>query len=305
MRSVHAGGEQFVAILEDGSAWHWGFNTTSSLASGTWNAVPARIAGIEDAVWARASLARLFIRVADGRVFGLTGNAGGPMWDDPDAPVVLPIGVATEVAELHGVVDIGLGMQHGLALREDGTVLSWGSNGDGQLGDPGARRSRPAPVPGLDDVVAIAAGDWSGMALRADGTVWRWGYGNLVAAYVEGRDRSELPHDTASPVMVPGIDRIVAVGGIDAAEYALRDDGALFGWGGNTLGHWEGAPVIPPAQVPIPPVRVFFIGQAGSIHALTRDGRRLAWGNNYSFTVGNGGNGVYRAQWSPTPIYSP
>ena len=46
-----------------------------------------------------------------------------------------------------------------MALRQDGTVWTWGDNTFGQLGDnTTVARSLAAPVSGLQDVVAIALG---------------------------------------------------------------------------------------------------------------------------------------------------
>ena len=65
---------------------------------------------------------------------------------------------------------------HAVALREDGTVWTWGDNQSGQPGDEEAiRRSTPEQVQGISAVRAIAAGDRHTVALREDGTVWTWG----------------------------------------------------------------------------------------------------------------------------------
>ena len=67
-------------------------------------------------------------------------------------------------------------VQHGLALKSDGTVWTWGSNTFGELGD-GTFTIRPSPVlvSGLSCVTAIAASGSHGLAVRCDGTVWAWG----------------------------------------------------------------------------------------------------------------------------------
>ena len=52
-----------------------------------------------------------------------------------------------------------------LALRADGTMVGWGSNGSGQTDIPAA----------ATNVVAIAAGGAHSLALRADGTILGWG----------------------------------------------------------------------------------------------------------------------------------
>ncbi|ETR66986.1 MAG: hypothetical protein OMM_05382 [Candidatus Magnetoglobus multicellularis str. Araruama] len=77
---------------------------------------------------------------------------------------------------LSNIVSIQSGSSHNLALRSDGTVWSWGFNGNGELGD-GSRidQSLPVQILPLNNIVGIAAGDHHCLALQADGTVWAWG----------------------------------------------------------------------------------------------------------------------------------
>lgn len=71
----------------------------------------------------------------------------------------------TQASTLDNVIAIAGGVEHGLALKRDGTVWAWGSNFNGQLGNGTVDElfstifaHAPAPVPGLSDVIAIAAG---------------------------------------------------------------------------------------------------------------------------------------------------
>jgi alpha-tubulin suppressor-like RCC1 family protein len=79
---------------------------------------------------------------------------------------------------LTGVVAIAAGLRHSLALQADGTVLAWGENSFGQLGDGSqATRYFPVYVAGAADVAGIAAGVFAehSLAVRTDGTVLAWG----------------------------------------------------------------------------------------------------------------------------------
>lgn len=84
-----------------------------------------------------------------------TGNIGGPT-----------NGVVTVAGQaLSNIVSVACGLAHGLALKEDGTVIAWGWNFYGQ-----------ATVPdGLNNVTAIAAGENFSVALKRDGTIVAWG----------------------------------------------------------------------------------------------------------------------------------
>src|SRR5205814_290424 len=66
---------------------------------------------------------------------------------------------------LSNVVALAAGSIQSLALKSDGSVVSWGSGSSGVTNVP----------PGLGDVVAIAGGAQHCLALRRDGTVVAWG----------------------------------------------------------------------------------------------------------------------------------
>jgi hypothetical protein len=84
--------------------------------------------------------------------------------------------VTLNSAAITGFTQISAGQNHVLALRNDGTVWAWGTNGYGQVGRNCSECS-PRPVAGLTGVFTqvLARGDTS-FALRNDGTVWAWGY---------------------------------------------------------------------------------------------------------------------------------
>ena len=64
-----------------------------------------------------------------------------------------------------------------MALKNDGTVWTWGNNWYGQLGDGTTTKNAiPVQVKNLADITAISAGGWHSIALKSDSTVWGWGY---------------------------------------------------------------------------------------------------------------------------------
>ncbi len=81
-----------------------------------------------------------------------------------------------------GIAQLAAGDNHTLALKNDGTVWSWGDPGHQQLGS-GASAGIVAPVklwplsstPILSGVVAIAARHNVSAAVKSDGSVWWWG----------------------------------------------------------------------------------------------------------------------------------
>ena len=98
---------------------------------------------------------------------------------------------AIPVSELSEVTAVAAGKDHSLAIVEGGTVMAWGRNSSGQLGNGTTTGSAlPVAVGGLSEVTAIAAGTDHSLALRADGTVaWRAAHSDVVteAQLVAGR----------------------------------------------------------------------------------------------------------------------
>ncbi|MDP1746079.1 MAG: regulator, partial [Bacteroidota bacterium] len=82
------------------------------------------------------------------------------------------------INSLTGITAIAAGEYNCIALKNNGTVWTWGRNNFGQLGN-GTNASYISGVPiqisGLTDVTAIAAGQYHCIALKNNGTVWAWG----------------------------------------------------------------------------------------------------------------------------------
>ncbi|MEM1684754.1 MAG: hypothetical protein QXD60_03255, partial [Nanopusillaceae archaeon] len=71
---------------------------------------------------------------------------------------------------------IAAGSRHTCALLSNGSIMCWGYNWFGQLGD-GTYEDRPTPVPvqGINNAIAIAAGYHHTCALLSNRSVMCWG----------------------------------------------------------------------------------------------------------------------------------
>ena len=74
---------------------------------------------------------------------------------------VLLLSFSQSFAQNARVIAIAAGNWYTVALKDDGTVVAWGWNRDGQCNVPA----------GLKNVIAIAAGSHHTVALKDDGTV--------------------------------------------------------------------------------------------------------------------------------------
>ncbi len=192
---------------------------------------------------------------------------------------------------LSGVTAIAPGGEHTLALLEDGTVMAWGGNGYGQLGNSGAGygSNTPVPVEGLSEVTALAAGANFSLALLGDGTVRAWGGDGAGQLGIGG---SETEHET--PVEVSDLSgvRAIAAGGTHAL--ALLSDGTVMIWGSGG-GAENRTPV---AVAGLEHVRAIAAGGEAS-YALLEDGTVRAWGSDQ---VGQLGTGDPSDHETPEPV---
>lgn len=71
---------------------------------------------------------------------------------------------------LSNVVALAGGHGQSLAVRQDGTVVSWGFDGNQMLALP----------PGLSNVAAVSTGGWHDLALRKNGQIVAWGDKDII-----------------------------------------------------------------------------------------------------------------------------
>ena len=84
------------------------------------------------------------------------------------------------------------------ATKTDGTLWSWGTGGEGQLGhNDEENRSAPIQIPGTTWDINDASGDNSA-AIKTDGTLWVWGANNYGQLGLNNRT------EYSSPVQIPG-----------------------------------------------------------------------------------------------------
>lgn len=234
-----------------------------------------------------------------GNSFGQLGD--GTSGDRRTTPV--------EVSNLEGaeLKAIAGGQLHSLALKDDGTVLAWGDNQDGELGD-GTNTSSSTPVQVQDPndpsgylsgVEAIAAGSRHSLALKSDGSVWAWG-SNRVNELGDGTN-----DNSTQPVRVGNLSEVEAIAAGSSHNLALKNDGTVWAWGNNTSGRESplfgsisgqlGDDEIPRSSTPVQVgglpdgIEAVAAGLAYSL-ALKDDGTVWAWGFNDVGQLGNGTN---------------
>lgn len=283
--SLAAGGSHSLALKGDGSVWAWGANASGQLGDGTQGEDaygPIATQGIANARAVAAGVAHSLALRSDGTAWGWGDNEVGQLGDGTNSgPRVLPV----PASGLLGVVGLVGGVVHTLALNGNGSVMAYGRNLYGQLGD-GTSTNRWAPVPvlGLDDALAVSASHHS-LALRANGTVWAWGRNNF------GQLGDGTTTDRWVPAPVPGLTGVVAIACGEWHSLALRWDGTVWAWGRNVHGQLgDGARDDRWQPIPIGGIERVLGIAAGYDHSLATQagGALLGWGANASGQLGDG-----------------
>lgn len=127
---------------------------------------------------------------------------------------------------------------HTAAVKNDGTVWTWGGNSYGQLGDGTTiTKTTPVQVAGLTGVIAISTGSYHTAALKNDGTVWTWGanmFGQLGPNYSYDSDSNEYYYLNSSvPFQVPGLTNVIAIDAGPTQTTVIKNDGTVWTWGGD------------------------------------------------------------------------
>lgn len=131
---------------------------------------------------------------------------------------------------------VDAGENHTLAIRNDGTLWSWGSNNFSKLGYSTATGTNPNPnMVGIsNDWLSVCAGQWHSAAIKTNGTLWGWGY-NYYGQIGQGNGGS-LNAIVGSPTQVGSDNNWQSVSVGTNYTLAIKNDGTLWGTGTNENG---------------------------------------------------------------------
>ena len=214
----------------------WGYNNAGRLGDDTTTnrSSPGTVAG-GGTTWSRISAGNAHMAAIknDGTLWVWGSNNLGRLGDgsttNRSSPVTVAGGGTTWCA-------VAAGWLHTAAIKTDGTLWTWGYSASGQLGSGtagfGACRSSPGTTAGGGTTwCAVSAGQCETAAVKTDGSLWTWGLNTS----------GQLGDGTATNRSSPGT---VAGGGTtwcavrvgNTFMMALKTDGSLWTWGGNSAG---------------------------------------------------------------------
>lgn len=221
-------------------------------------------------------------------------------------------------AALTGLAEIvlGPGADHTCGRKTDGSVLCWGGNGSGQIGD-GTTTPRPSPTsvltapggPALTGVAQIRIGNVHSCARKTDGTVLCWGSGGQVG------DGTATARSSPTLVLVsPGgaaLNNVAEIGVGNSHSCALKTDSTVLCWGYVNADGIVGDPATTatrnsPTLVRASPGGAALTGAvklavgANRTCAIKSDRTVVCWGANSAGQVGDGT--TVSSRLSPTQV---
>jgi alpha-tubulin suppressor-like RCC1 family protein len=297
--AVAAGKDHTVALKDDGSVWAWGNNRWGQLGDGTTNAslLPILMAGLNDITAITVGGHFAMALNADGTVWVWGANHAGQLGNGTTNDSLRPMQVMLpDGSSFSGVRALAAGLSHAVALKGDGSVWTWGLNGQRQTSG-GSKKYYCNPVPvklpngtALTDCLAIAAGGRHTLALRADRTVWAWG-DNDLGQLGDGHANCV----SAIPVQVKAFDgtclsNVTALAAGLTHTVALKADGTVWGWGSYGSGNAgvmrrtvTAAPMTPPDGAAVSDALAIAASFISTL-VLKKDG--TVWGCGYQRQIG-------------------
>jgi alpha-tubulin suppressor-like RCC1 family protein len=305
-----AGGDLHTcAVTGTGAVLCWGSNRYGQLGNGTTtnSSTPVPVSGLSGGVasiTAGKDFTCALMRAGTVMCWGYNfdGELGNGATTDSHVPV--PVMNAARNGALSGVAAIASGQYHTCAVTRTGTVLCWGLNDEGDLGQEPSLPNSTVPVPVTDipaGIIAITAGGGYTCALTSAGGAWCWGisgFGQLgVGTKFPNAGTAAAVLNTAGNAPLGGVSSIAA-GYEDAC--AVLTDSSLVCWGANGSGE-VGNNTNSQADIPVPVLDTAgtspltgiaaVTGGDDDTCALTTGGGVLCWGSSSNGQNGTGPKG--------------
>jgi len=289
--AVSAGDGHTVALMEDGTVWAWGINTSGQIGNGDRGVVksPTKIDGLSNIIAIDANRDFTLALRSDGTVWAWGGNEFGVLGDDLPNRSFVPL----KITGLNNIIAVAAGDTHCAAVSKDGTVFTWGRNAFGQLGNGTGykKTSIITQVSGVSNIKAVAVGKRHTLALKSDGTVWAWGNNEEGQLGTNPGSRE----DTGIASQIKGFTGAIAISAGEYHSAALMDDGTVWIWGSNEYGQLakstKQSVTVPTLVDGLTNIKSIALGRRHSV-VLKNDGTVWTWGGNNSGQLGTGNSDI-------------
>jgi len=236
--NISAGHNHTISKKSDYTLWAWGFNGNGQLGNNSITSVGSPIQIGSATNWNKVSAGynTSFAIKDNGTLWAWGDNSyrqSGIGYGGPGYFTYVP----TQVGSLTTWAEVVGGYTHTLAVKNDGTLWVWGTNGNpSNTGALGLNESSPyvitdSPVQNGSSTnwSKVSAGTRNSAAIKTDGTLWTWGAPGLSLGHNTTSHRS-------SPTQVGTGTNWSNVSMSGDRALAIKTDGTLWAWGNNNRG---------------------------------------------------------------------
>lgn len=308
-QSITAGESHSCALDTAGKAWCWGSNAEGQLGDGTSTDSTVPVAANTDGL--SRDLTFSDIDAGGNQTCALDTSGKAYCWGAGRAKTPTPVlgGFSYSRVSVGG----GGGADHACGLTQQGSVLCWGDNVWGSLGD-GTQQESTTPVPVSTSgvlagkrLVSVTAGAWHTCALDDSGSSYCWGFGHY-GQLGNGKSSANGQFLFSSLPVVVDTERlrgkriqILSAGG--QGTCALDESGTPYCWGilnnddplSVGLSYFDKPTTLSNSWVfPADKTLVRIVaggGQGAHSCGIDAAGKAYCWGNGYFGQLGNGQTG--------------
>ena len=230
--SIAGGGSHTIICLSDGTIRTFGLNTSGQLGLGNTTSPqtsPQTVTGITTAVHVACAVggAHTIVVLSDGtlRSFGFNGSGQLGLGN-----TISPRSSPQTVSNITTGIAAACGQNHTIVYLSDGTIRTFGANGNGQLGLGNTTlQTSPGTVFGITTATAVACGSSCSFVILSNGTLLSFG----------GNSNSQLGYFNIVSILRPTIPAIASVTAVACGEnhtIILSSEGTVWGFGRNLDG---------------------------------------------------------------------
>lgn len=157
--AIAAGASHAAAIDANGYVWLWGSNSSYQLSTtGSTKIVPTKYTSSNQVVAVACGTSHTLILLRDGSIRAVGLNTSGQLGRGNTTTLTSFLPILTLDGVAGAAVAIAAGDLHSIAIKQDGTLWTWGSNTENQLnGSSGANLLLPTQVGGANAVLVAGA----------------------------------------------------------------------------------------------------------------------------------------------------
>ena len=288
LSSLYSGVSHVCGIFSNGKNLCWGSNYYGQLGDGTVSSrtIPSFVSGVYNfSILSSGSYHTCGI-LLNGTVMCWGGNVQSQLGDG-NSPTESHVPVT--LAGDYNFSNISSGYYFSCGVLTNGSLLCWGDNANGQLGDGNTPTDSDIPVsPSADyNFSSVSCGNVHACAILTNGSAMCWGDNS------EGQlGDNNYPTDSYVPVFVSGDYNFSEITTGDAHTCGILTNSSVMCWGNNIQGYLGNGNSPTDSYVPVfvsgdYNFSSISIGERHSCGILT-NGSLLCWGDNAYGQLGNG-----------------